>query len=130
MDSYLTPKEEQYNQQLYVEIDSTCLGDLFPLELVRLVSTYGCIRPTEYHEPPGTDQHVSELSRFVHKCIYSTDDLPWIVLVHHPYYGSRVLFIFHAFVSCWDHDLLFNILQTYLDLNLLQAEITHKFVEM
>lgn len=121
--SFLTPNEEQHNLRLYIEVDDA-LSFIFPLELVRLISTYASIRPTIYVEDPEMPKEMKELSRCVHQCIYSSDELPWIVLVRTiPY---RTIFVFRAFVAKWDPKLVLQIVKDYLDLEVLHVDVTHR----
>lgn len=60
--SFLTPNEEQHNFRLHIEVDDA-LSFIFPLELVRLISSYASIRPTIYVEDPDMPKEMKELSR-------------------------------------------------------------------
>lgn len=76
MPAFLTPNETNYNKYIQSTLDSTFVY-IMPLELVHLISQFAKIRHTEYIPIPHHDD--DSVAAFVHECIYSSDDLPWIV---------------------------------------------------
>lgn len=103
---HLTPNEKHYNHHLNVYLDDV-LKTIMPVEMVNLITSFSNIRPTRYVPIPGHEDDV--VAAFVHRHIYSSDDLPWIVLV--PKLTKLALdnlvildyiFVFQPFVADWD----------------------------
>lgn len=78
----LTSKERKYNESLKGMLHHHLKEKLIP-DLINIVSDYGKIRGVEYEYPGKETAHMKSVSEFVHKEIYSSDEMPWILFIEH-----------------------------------------------